>query len=47
MKANSCEHAPTVLLTSILDGSIKFAVCSDDKKDSLFDTGFTVEELLQ
>lgn len=47
MKVNACNHTPTILLTSKIDDTIKFAVCSDDKKDSLFDTGFTVEELLQ
>jgi len=45
MKVNSCEHVPTVLFTSILDGTIKFAMCNNDRKDSKFDTGFTEETI--
>lgn len=45
MKAYSCGHDPTVLIILNMDSEIKFAMCDDDKKDFLFDTGFTEEKI--
>lgn len=45
MKANSCEHAPTVKLIEKIDPKYIFRLCNDCKTDPEFSQGFTEEKI--